>query len=162
MKSDDKIRDEKLQFDINREPAKISAILFGKIDKNEYVTGEEILSSNQRKIIEEAKFAYSPLGKTFEKQTKTIEDQGIKQIETLKASKPEKAFKTLEPEENQQLESIEGLFPKNMRTNKIKNEIDEFRKWKEKNKRKDLKYKTNNYLYNFQQFETIRSFGDSI
>ena len=49
----------------------------------EYLTGEEILPSNQQQIIEKAKFAYSPLGKAFEKQTKTIEDQGKKQIDAL-------------------------------------------------------------------------------
>ena len=49
-----------------------------------------------------------------------------------------------------------------MRIDEIKNEIDEIIKWEEKNNRKDLKYKTNKYLYNFQQFETIRFFGDSI
>ena len=48
---------------------KISALLSGNIDKYEYLTGEEILSSYQRQIIEQAKFAYSPLGKAFEKQT---------------------------------------------------------------------------------------------
>ena len=42
----------------------------------EYLTGENILPSNQQQIIEQAKFTYSPLGKAFEKQTKTIEDQG--------------------------------------------------------------------------------------
>ena len=67
MTIDDKIRDEKLQYDINREAAKISALSSGKIDKYEYLTGEEILPSNQRQIIEQAKFAHSPLGKTFEK-----------------------------------------------------------------------------------------------
>ena len=49
-----------------------------------------------------------------------------------------------------------------MRTNKIKNKIDKIRKWEEKIERKSLKYKTNKYLCDFQQFETIRSFGDSI
>ena len=49
-----------------------------------------------------------------------------------------------------------------MSTDEIKNEIDEFRKWEEKIERKDLKYKTNKFLYNFQQFETIRSFGDGM
>ena len=67
----DQIRDEKLQYDINREAAKISALPSGKIDKYEYLTGEEILPSNQQKIIEQAKFTYSALGKSFEKQTKT-------------------------------------------------------------------------------------------
>ena len=52
MTTDDKIRDEKLQYDINREAEKISALSSGKIDKYQYLTGEEILPSNQRQIIE--------------------------------------------------------------------------------------------------------------
>ena len=75
MTIEDQIRDEKLQYDINKDAAKISALSSGKIDKYEYLTGEEILLSNQQQIIEQAKFTYSPLGKSFEKQTKTIEDQ---------------------------------------------------------------------------------------
>ena len=78
MTINDQIRDEKLQYDINREAAKISALSSGKIHKYEYFTGEEILLSNQQQIIEQAKFTYSPLGKAFEKQTKTTEDQGQK------------------------------------------------------------------------------------
>ena len=85
---DDKIRDEKLQYDINIEEAKISGLSW-KIDKYEYLTGGEILFSTQRQVIELAKSAYSPLGKAFEKQTKTIEYHGIKQVEALKALKPE-------------------------------------------------------------------------
>ena len=50
------------------------------MDKYEYLSGEEILPSNQQQTIEQAKFTYSPLGKAFEKQTKTIEDQGKKHI----------------------------------------------------------------------------------
>ena len=76
MTIDDQIRDEKLQYNINREAAKISALSSNKIGKYEYLTGEEILPSNQKQIIEQAKFTYSPLGKAFEKQIKTIEDQG--------------------------------------------------------------------------------------
>ena len=79
----DQIRDEKLQYDINREAAKITALSSGKIDKYEYLTGKDMLSSNQQQIIEQAKFTYSPLGKAFEKQTKTVEDQGKNQIDTL-------------------------------------------------------------------------------
>ena len=75
MVIDDQIRDKKLQHDINREAAKISALSSGKIDKYEYLTGEGILPSKQRQIIEQAKFTYSSLGKAFEKQTKTIKDQ---------------------------------------------------------------------------------------
>ena len=68
MAIDDKIRDKKLQYDINREAAKISASSSGKIRWCEYITGEEILPSDQRKVIEQANFAYPPLGKTLEKQ----------------------------------------------------------------------------------------------
>ena len=75
MTIDDQIRDKKLQYDINRETAKISALSSGKIDKYEYITGEDILPSNKQQIIEQAKFSYSPLGKAFEKQIKTIEDK---------------------------------------------------------------------------------------
>ena len=83
MTINDQIRDEKLQYDINREAAKISALSSGKIHKYEYLTGEEILPSNQQQIIEQAKFTYSLLGKAFEKQIKTIEDQGEKQIKAI-------------------------------------------------------------------------------
>ena len=88
MTIEDQIRDEKLQYDINREAAKISVLSSGKIDKCEYLTGEEILPSNQQQIIEKAKFTYSPLGKACEKQTKTIEHQGKKQIDALPNLKP--------------------------------------------------------------------------
>ena len=83
MTIEDQVKDEKLQYDINREAAKISALSSGKIDKYECPTGEEILPSNQQQIIEQAKFTYSPLGKAFEKQTKTIEDKGEKQIKAI-------------------------------------------------------------------------------
>ena len=88
MTIDDQIRDEKLQYDINREAAKISTLSSGKIRKYEYLTGENILPSNQQQIIEQAKFTYSPLGNAFEKQTKTIGDQGEKQVKALQGLKP--------------------------------------------------------------------------
>ena len=87
MTIDDKIRDEKLQYDINREAAKISALSSGKIDKYEYLTGEEILPPDQRRVIKPVKFTYSSIGKAFEKQTKTIEDQGEKQIKAIEDNK---------------------------------------------------------------------------
>ena len=55
-----------------------------KIDKYEFLTVEQILPPNQRRVIEQAKFAFSPLGKAFEKQIKTIEEQGKKQVLALK------------------------------------------------------------------------------
>ena len=78
MTIDDKIRDEKLQYDSNWEAAKMSALSSGKIDRYEYFTGEEILPFDQIRTIEQAKFTYSPLGKAFEKQIKTNEEQGKK------------------------------------------------------------------------------------
>ena len=78
MTINDQIRDEKLQYDINREVAKTSALSSGEIRKYDYLTGEDIVPSNQQQIIEQAKFTYSPLGKDFEKQIKAIEDQGKK------------------------------------------------------------------------------------
>ena len=87
----DQIRDEKLQYDINREAVKISALSLGKIHKYEYLTGEDILPSNQQQIIEQAKFTCSPLGKAF----KTIEDQGQKQVDALKDLKPKEQTKAI-------------------------------------------------------------------
>ena len=83
--------------------------------------------SDQSRTTEEAKFTYSPLGKSFEKEIKTIEDQGKKQV--------------LKSEENKQdVKSIDGVFPKEMRTNEINNEIDEIKKWEQNIKRN--KYET--------------------
>ena len=84
-----KLKIKKLQCNINREAAKILVLLSGKIDKYKHLTGEEILPSDQNIIIEQTKFRYSPLGKAFEKQIKTIEDQRIKRVEALKDLKPD-------------------------------------------------------------------------
>ena len=59
MKIDDKIRDKILQYNINREATQISSLSSGKIDIYEYLTGEEILPSNQSRTIEQAKFTKS-------------------------------------------------------------------------------------------------------
>ena len=93
MTINDQIRDEKLQYEINRKAAEISALSSGKIDKHEYLTGEQILPFNQKQIIEQAKFTCSPLQKAFEKQIKTIENQGEKQVEALKDLKPKEQTK---------------------------------------------------------------------
>ena len=75
MTIEDQTKDEKLKYDINREAAKILALSSGEIDKYEYLTSEEIV----QQITEQAKFTYSPSEKAFEKQLKTIEDQGQNQ-----------------------------------------------------------------------------------
>ena len=87
MTINDQIKDEKLQYNTNKEAAKISALSSGKLHKYEYLTGEDILPSTQQQIIEQTKFTYSPLGKVFDKQIKTIEYQGKKQVETLNTLK---------------------------------------------------------------------------
>ena len=84
---DDKIWDEKLQHSINRKAAKISTLQSEKIDKSEY-------QKNTRREKEQAKFTFFPLGKASEKQTKTTERQGKKQVETLEVLDPEKKSKT--------------------------------------------------------------------
>ena len=80
MAIDDKIADEKLLYDINRKATKISALSYGKIDKYEQLTSEEILPSDQRRVMEQAKINYSSLEKALEKQTKTTKYQKEKQI----------------------------------------------------------------------------------
>ena len=66
--------------------------MLGKIDKHEYLIGEEILTPDQSRIIEGSKFTYSPLGKAFEKQIKTIEDEEKNPIKVTES--PEKQIIT--------------------------------------------------------------------
>ena len=80
MTIDEQIRDEKLQHDINRKAAEISALSSGTINKCEYLTGNKILPPNQQQMIKQAKFTYSLLGKAFEKQLKIVEDHGQKKL----------------------------------------------------------------------------------
>ena len=143
----DQIRDEKLQYDTNREAAKISALSSGKIHKYEYLTGQDILPSNQQQIIEQAKFTYSPIGKAFEKQIKTIEDRGQKQVEALSTLKS-----------NNQL-TVEDVIPKKALNNdKAKKEL---KREKNVDREKSI-YKTNEYTYSFETFQRIRTFGKYI
>ena len=121
MTINDQIRDEKLQYDINREAAKISALSSGKIHKYEHLTGEDILPSNQQQIIEQVRFTYSPLGKAFEKQTKIIEDKGQKQIDALESLKPK-----------EQTKSMEEIFPEGYDSVEIKNELNKIKEYEKK------------------------------
>ena len=106
MTINDQITDEKLQYNINREAAKISALSSGKVHKYEYLTGEDILPSSNQQIIEQARFTYSPLGKAFNKQIKTIEKQGKKQVDALN---------TLKSDNNQKLQiKNENIIPKSV------------------------------------------------
>ena len=131
------------------EAAKISALSSGKIDKYEYLTGEEILPSNQQQIIQQAKFTYSPLGKAFEKQIKTIEDQGKKQVDALKTSyKKLPSIKDFVPTEKFNLEIIAEI----KRIEEIEKNVD----------RDKVLYKSTGKIYDFRGFKTIRTYGNDI
>ena len=152
MTTEDQIKDEKLQYDINRETAKISALSSGKLDKYEYLTGGEILLSNQPQIIEQAKFTYSPLGKTFEKQINTIEDQGKKQVDALTTLKIS----------NKKLLSIKDFIPIENLSPQIINKIKRIEEIEKNVNRDKMVYKSANKTYDFRSFKTIRTFGNKI
>ena len=93
------------------------ALSFGKTDKYEYLTGEEILPSDQSRIIEQAKFTCSPIGREFEKQIKTIEYQGEKQMKGLEENgkqlvkyKDEKSLTDSEQKKSSTRSKQKGLF----------------------------------------------------
>ena len=117
------IRDEKLQYDINRKAAEIKALSSGKINKYEHPTGNEILPSNQQQKIEQTKFTYSPLGKAFEKQIKTIKDQGEKQAEALKDLKPKEKTKATEGKSNNQSMAANIFYDLTNKRKKIINDL---------------------------------------
>ena len=104
------IRDEKLQYDNNKEAAKISSKSTGELRKYEYLTGEDILPSNQQQTIEQAKFTYSLLGKAFEKQIKTIENQGKRQVDPLVNLKLKEETKQIEDKPNNNLSEATIIF----------------------------------------------------
>ena len=155
MTIDDQIRDEKLQYDANRESAKISSLSSGKIHKHEYLTGEDILPSSNQQIFEHARFTYSPLGKAFDKQIKAVEDQGKKQVDALNTLKSNN-YKKLEIKN-------ENITPKRAFANDEAKE--EFNKIKiiEKNvDREKMVFDADKYRYDFRTFKTIRTFGKDI
>ena len=136
MTINDQIRDEKLHYDINREAANISTFSSSKIHKYEYLTGEDILPSNKQQITEQAKFTYSPLGEAFEKQIKTNEGQGQKQV---------KALNTLKS--NSKL-TIEDVIPESALNNdEAKKELDKIKEVEKNIDREKLVYKTKEYIY---------------
>ena len=141
MAISDLIRNENLQYDINREAAKISVLSSNKIQKYEYLTGGDISPSTQQQIIEQARFAYSPLGKAFEKQIKTTEDQGQKQVEALNTLKS-----------NNQL-AIEDVIPKNALNNDdAKKELNKIKEIEKNVDGEKLIYETSKYTYQFKDF----------
>ena len=119
MKIDDKIGDKTLQQGIKREAAKISALSSDIIDKYQYLEGEEIIPLDESRLLEQDKFSYSPLGKAFEKQIKTTEDQGKKKLK-------------LSAEYGQKTKLVRGIFPKDLENYDNKNELSKIKKQKKK------------------------------
>ena len=155
MTINNQIKDEKLQYDINREAAKISALSSGKTHKYEYLTGEDILPSSNQQIIEQARFIYSPLGKAFDKQIKTIEDQGKKQFDALN---------TLKSDNNKELEiKNEDIIPKSaFASDEAIEELNKILRIEKDVVREKLVQDTGKYTYDFRTFNTIRTFGEDI
>ena len=116
MTIDDLIKHEKLQYGINREAAEICVLSSGKINMYEYLTGEKVLLSNEKQIIEQSIFILSPVCKAFEKQIKTIGDQGKKQIDDLKDLKENKETqkKAIEDKSDGKLSTLEIFFNKSL------------------------------------------------
>ena len=145
MTIEDQIKDEKLQYDVSA----ISALSSGKLDKYEYLTGEEILPSNQQQIIQQAKFNYSPLGKAIEKQIKTIKDQGEKQVDALKTS-------------HKNLPSIKNFVPTEKFNPEIIAEIKRIEEIEKNVDRDKMFYEGTSRNYDFRGFKTIRTYGNDI
>ena len=155
MTIDDKIRDEKLQYDVNREAAKILALSSDKIHKYEYLTGENILPSSNQQIIEQARFTYSPLGKAFEKQIETIKDQGKKRVDALN---------TLKSDNNKKIEiKNEDIIPESAFTSdEAKEELNKILKIEKNVDREKLVYDAGKHKDDFRKFNKIRTFGEDI
>ena len=113
MTIDHKISDQKVQYVIIREAAKISALLSGKSDKYQYLTVEEILSSYQRQIIEQNKFAYFLLRKAFEKQT----EKQVGSLDSLDLSN-----------KKDELKEIESIFLQNLMNGLVHAKLKEIKK----------------------------------
>ena len=154
MTIEDQIGDEKIRYDINREAAKISALSSGKTDQYEYLTGEEILPSNQQQVIEQANFTYSPLGNAFEKQTKTIKDQGEKQIKAIQDNNKQLV--------NTQELTIKNIIPDNILSDEAKKEMDKIMEIEKTVDGENLIYRASEYTYSFKNFQTIKTFGRDI
>ena len=91
---DDKIKANKVQYDLDREAAKISVLSSGEIKKYEYLTGEDL--GYKPDAIQKAKFEYFPLGKVFNKGL----DESDKKEGLLKR------LKNIEGKNEQQLDAI--------------------------------------------------------
>ena len=105
-----------------------------------------------KQITQQAKFTYSPLGKALEKQRKTIEDQGEKQVDALESLK----------DSDKKLPPIKEFIPMENLNPEIINEIKRIEETEKKVDRNRMVYKVTNKTYDFRNFKTIRAFGNEI
>ena len=148
MTINDQIKDEKLQHDINREAAKISALSSSKTHKYEYLVVENILPVNHQQIIEQARFTYSPLGKAFEKQINTIKDQGEKPVKALKSIK--------------KLSAGDAIPNRAFTIDEAREELNKIKEIEKNVDREKLFYKSNKDTNHFKDFRAIRTFREDI
>ena len=106
---------------------------------------------HQQQIIEQAKFTYSPLGEAFEKQIKTIEDQGQKQVDVLKDLKPK-----------EQTKSVEEIFPEGYEYVEIKNELNKIKEYEKEVDRNNIISYSSKEPVGFRMFKIRRSFREDI
>ena len=76
-----------VQYHINREAVKVSDLSSAKFDKNEYLTGEDILLLDQGRVIEQSKFKYSLLNQALEKTNKINSRSRKKQVDEFRSFK---------------------------------------------------------------------------
>ena len=144
MTIDDKIGKEKLQYDINREAAKILALSSRKIGKYEYHTGEEILPSNQRQKKEQAEFVHSPIGKAVERQT-------ANQIDAIKSLKPSN--------KKNESKQIKNVFPQNLMDHLISEKLKKIINLQGIIHTDNLSYKSKSRkVYNFSEYYLLIAF----
>ena len=97
--------------------------------------------------MEQARFTYSPLGKAFEKQIKTIEDQGKKQVDALDTLKSKNQL------------TMEDVIPNDtLNSNEVKKELYKIKEIEKNVDREKLIYETSEYIYSFKHFQTIKTF----
>ena len=133
----------------------ISTLSSRKLHKYEYLTGEDILSSSNQQVIEQARFTYYPLGKALDKQIKTIKDQGKKQVDALN---------TIKSDNHEKLEiKNKNIIPKSAcASDEAKKEINKILKIEKNVDREKLVYDAGKYMYDFRTFNIIRTFGEDI
>ena len=110
-----------------------------------------MLPPDQSRILEQAKFTYSTLGKTFEKQIKTIEEQGKKQVESLEVLNLITKKLTIKDE-----------IPENTFSEEAKNKLNKIKDTEKTANRKNVYHKANKYTYYLQNLWTISTFRTDI